>query len=136
MSFNQPHCHGPDLADCEVREVLSNVADMAEESHSSPYLIYCSSTGTISEAARARMPSKEAVKKQAQRTRRKKNPRPLANLVIDDDDCLSLANEEMLQFDNNGEEKRIIILTTTLDILEESKSWYVDETFDFCPQLF
>ena len=44
----------------------------------------------------------------------------------------------MLQFDNNDEEKGIIILATSrnLDILEESTSWYVDGTFSTCPQLF
>ena len=44
----------------------------------------------------------------------------------------------MLQFDNNDEEKIIIILATTrnLDILEESVSWYIDGTLNTCPQLF
>ena len=44
----------------------------------------------------------------------------------------------MLQFDNEDKEKRIIILATArnLDILEESDSWYIDGTFNSCPQLF
>ena len=93
----------------------------------------------ISEETRSKLPSEDAIKKRAQRTRRKKNPRPtaptcLADLQIDDDDCTSLAGDLMLQFDNNDEEKRIIILATarSLDILEESDSWYIDGTFNSC----
>ena len=100
-SFKQPHCHGPDLADCELHEVFSNVADLAENTHTAPYLIHCSTTGGISEETRSKLPSEDAIKKRAQRTRRKKNPRPtaptcLADLQIDDDDCTSLAGDLML----------------------------------------
>ena len=123
-SFKQPHCHGPDLADCELQEVFSNVADLAENTDTAPYLIHCSTTGGISEETILKLPSEDAIKKRAQRTRRKKNPRPtaptcLADLQIDDDDCTSLAGDLMLQLDNNDEEKRIIILATArnLDIL-------------------
>ena len=89
------------------------------------------------------MPSESAIKKRAQRERQRHNPRPnaptcLAELVLEQEDCLSLDGHEMLQFDNNDDERRIVILATSddLDILQESPSWYVDGTFNSCPQLF
>jgi len=108
------HCQ-PDIVDCEVREALSTVHDLAVSSHSTNQMIYCATTGPLSQGARIRLPSEQAVKKQAQRARRKENPRPtaptsLADLTLEEDDCHSLAGDGMLLFDNQDPDRRIIIL--------------------------
>ena len=59
------------------------------------------------------MPTTAACKKQAQRARRKADPRPrapstLAEMSLTDEDCLSLAGESMLLCDNRDSEIRII----------------------------
>ena len=142
-SVTQPHNHDADIADCEVRQVLSQVHDLAATTVTPNHRIYCSVTGPLSQDARVRLPSEEAVKKQAQRARRKENPKPrapttLAELDLEEDDCMSLAGETMLLFDNKEDERRIIIFGTAknLRILGNSLSWYVDATFSSSPQLF
>lgn len=100
-------------------------------------------TGSLSQDARIRLPTEAAVKKQAQRARRKENPRPaaptsLSELVLEEDDCMTLAGETMLLHDNEDDQRRVIIFGTdkNLRVLSESCSWYVDATFSSSPQLF
>ena len=117
VSVTQPHNHSADIADSEVREALSQVHDLAATTITPDHRIYCSVTGSLSQAARFLLPSEQAVKKQAQRARRKENPVPraptnLADLELEEDDCMSLAGEPMLQFDNKDDERQVIIFGT------------------------
>ena len=113
MAVTQPHNPNAESADCEVQEVLSQVHDIAASTVTPNHRIYCSATGSLSQEARVLIPSEQAVKKQAQRARRKENPRPraptnLSDLDLEEDDCMSLAGEPMLQVDNKDDERRVI----------------------------
>ena len=97
---------------------MSQVHDLAATTITQNHRIYCSVTGSLSQDARFRLPSEQAVNKQAQRARRKENPVPraltnLADLELEEDDCMSLACEPiMLQFDNKDDERQVIIFGT------------------------
>ena len=116
---------------------------MASTSQTTNHRIYCAVTGTLPPATMSRLPGEDAVKKIAQRARRKMNPRPrapvsLAGLVLEEEDCRTLRGADMLLYDNGSDERRVIILATSdnLTITEESTSWYLDGTFKSAPQLF
>ena len=107
-SVTRPHIHDPDIGDCEAREALSTVKNLAASTPSSNHRIYCTATGALSDAGRLRLPNRAAVKKQAQRARRAENPRPrapasLAELLLQEDDSLSLKGDTMLLYDNKDE---------------------------------
>ena len=70
-STGQVHVHVADPADCEVREALSKVQDLATSSTSSNKHIYSVTTETLSDEARSLLPSEGAIRKKAQRARRK-----------------------------------------------------------------
>ena len=70
VSVTQPHNHDADIADCEVREVLSKVHDLAASTISPNHRIFSSTTSSLSQDGRVRLPSEQAVKKQAQTARR------------------------------------------------------------------
>ena len=87
---------------------------MASTSHTINHRIYCAVTGTLPPATMSRLPGDDAVKKIAQRARRKINPRPrapvsLAGLVLEEVDCRTLRRADMLLYDNGSDEIRIII---------------------------
>ena len=144
VKVTQIHNHDADIADCELKEVLAKVQDLAATTMTTNHNIVCSVTGPMSQDARARLPNEQAVKKRAQRARRYGNPRPraptsLADLQLEEDDCRSLFGEPMLQYDNNLDDRRVIICFATknnLTALEQSSSWYIDATFSSSPQLF
>ena len=68
---------------------------MASTSQTTNHRIYYSVTGTLPPATMSRIPGEDAVKKIAQRAKRKMNPRPrapvsLAGLVLEEEDCRTL----------------------------------------------
>ena len=68
-------------------------------------------TGPLSQAARTKLPSIQAVKKQAQRARREENKHPkapanLEELRLDPADIESLSGKPMLLFDNEDSAAR------------------------------
>ena len=49
VEVRNQHNHGPNLADCEVRETLSTIKDVATSTRTTNHLIYCSITGNIAQ---------------------------------------------------------------------------------------
>ena len=98
---------------------------MASTSQTTNHRIYCAVTGTLPPATMSRIPGEDAVKKIAQRARRKMNPRPrapvsLAGLVMEEEDCRTLRGADMLLYDNGSDERRVIILATSNNQLVEN----------------
>ena len=143
LSCTQEHNHSGDLADCEAKATLSSIKEIAASTRTPNHIIYAQTTGSLSQATRLRLPSAVACKKAAQRSRRKADPLPkapgsLSEIELTVDDCLSMAGQSLLQFDNEDDALRIIVFGTadSIQSLERSKSWYIDGTFDSCPQHF
>ena len=140
--LGKSHNHPPDAADSNAKQAIDKVKQMTSTSQTTNHRIYCAVTGTLPPATMSRIPGEDAVKKIAQRARRKMNPRPrapvsLAGLILEED-CRTLRGADMLLYDNGSDERRVIILATSdnLTITEESTSWYLDGTFKSAPQLF
>ena len=141
--LGKPHSHPPDASDSNAREAVAKVKQLASTSTSTNARIYSAVTGSLPSHTMNRLPGEDALKKVAQRARRRLNPRPraptsLAELVLSEEDCKTLRGADMLLYDNCSDERRVIILATSgnLDILAESSSWYIDGTFKSSPQLF
>ena len=84
-----------DSADSNAKQAIDKVKQMASTSQTTNHRIYCAVTGTLPPATMSRIPGEDAVKKIAQRARRKMNPRPrapvsLAGLVLEEEDCRTL----------------------------------------------
>ena len=74
--LGKSHNHPPDAADS--KQAIDKVKQMASTSQTTNHRIYCAVTGTLPPATMSRVPGEDAVKKIAQRARRKMNPRPRA----------------------------------------------------------
>ena len=74
----------------------------------------------------SRIPGEDAVKKIAQRARRKMNPRPrapvsLAGLVLEEEDCRTLRGADMLLYDNGSDEIRVSVLATSVNLTKAGR---------------
>ena len=74
--LRKSHNHTPDAADSNAKQAIDKVKHMASTSQTTHQRIYCAVTGTIPPVTMSRLPGEDAVKKIAQRARRKMNPRP------------------------------------------------------------
>ena len=86
--LGKSHNHPLDAADSNAKQAIDKVKLMASTSKATNHRIYCAVTGTLPPATMSGLPGEDAVKKIAQRARRKMNPRPrtpvfLAGLVLD-----------------------------------------------------
>ena len=70
VTVTKSHNHDADISDCEVKEILSQVHDLAASSMTINHSDYCFITGSLSKDARVRLPSEQALKKKLQRARR------------------------------------------------------------------
>ena len=138
--LGKSHNHPPSAVDSNVKAAISNMKQMAMSSQSSNHRIYCAVTGTLPTSTLSHLPQEGALKKAAQRARKKMNPRPrapvsLADLVLTDEDCRTLRGVDMLLYDNGSDERRVVMLATAgnLTTLAESSSWYLDGTFKSAP---
>ena len=57
VKVTQIHNHDADIADCELKEVLAKVQDLAATTMTTNHNIVCSVTGPMSQDARARSPT-------------------------------------------------------------------------------
>ena len=73
--LGKPHNHSPDAADSNAAEAVHKVRQMESTSQIPNHRIYCAVTVPFPSATMSRLPGEDALKKKAQKTRRKMNPR-------------------------------------------------------------
>ena len=126
-----------------MKTIYSRAKDLRICSNNPPAQILNSVKQGASEAALLHLPKPSSFKRALNKAKKIENPTPtapgtLADLQLDPSAIESLNGESMLVYDNEGTERRVVILATetNLLLLQRSPSWYVDATFRVCPQLF
>ena len=143
VQIRKEHNHDSDLSYCNAKLAVNKAKDQAEISRTGAKVIIADATGPLTNAECCRLPSGPAIKKQLQRVRALKDGRPLApkcvaDIEINAADCVTQNGQTMLLYDNFNPEHRLIIFGTEqcLRLLERYTSWFIDGTFQKCPEHF
>ncbi|XP_037049634.1 uncharacterized protein LOC119083925 [Bradysia coprophila] len=137
------HSHAPDVRKGNVRKVLENIRNRALSTTEPPRKILRNITCSIGRVSSVELPSNINMTRGIRRIRNKtgvhpKNPKTLAELVIDGDNALTLKGDLFVLYDNQSDTKRIVIFSTNtnLSFLSYCDEWYMDGTFDVVPTIF
>jgi hypothetical protein len=128
-------CRVPDPD--EIEKVLYNyeIKKNTQQCHDPPRLIIQNARLKISLDAGINIPQYTASQRSIQRVRRDKDvqtePKTFADIIIPSNYQVNALNEQFLLYDNNDNQRRILIFATKqhLDFLNESESWHCDGTF-------
>lgn len=137
------HSHAPDARSGQIRSIIGKMHELATTSNDPPRRIIKNNTCNVDEISAVELPSNGALARRIRRARNKdkgfmKEPKSLAELVLTEDQLLTLKGDTFVLFDNKDPRKRVIIFTTNanLTLLVHCELWGMDGTFDVTPPLF
>lgn len=137
------HSHAPDARTGRVKVILENIHQQAISSNEPPRRIIKNITCKLDEVSAVELPTNEAMARRIRRNRQKdsgcrKEPKSLAELVLIDEDLVTLKGDKFMLYDNKDPNNRLIIFTTNanLTMLVHCPLWGMDGTFDVTPSLF
>lgn len=138
------HSHGPEAAQQEVLKAVQQMKRLAEETEDAPQQIITQSVATISEDAKAKLPTVHHLRRNVRRHRQfVNNPLPVppnANeIVIPDRYKVTHDGQDFLLFDSGSEDNNRFFIFGTNDnlrLLETTAHWFMDGTFKTAPTLF
>ncbi|CAF1153140.1 unnamed protein product [Rotaria sordida] len=135
-------CRAPDPDEIEKALYNYEIKKNAQQCHDPPRLIIQNARLKISLDAAINIPQYTASQRSIQRVRRDKDvqtePKTFADIIIPSNYQVNALNEQFLLYDNNDNQRRILIFATKqhLDFLNECESWHCDGTFAVAPKLF
>ncbi|CAF3759513.1 unnamed protein product [Rotaria sordida] len=135
-------CRAPDSDEIEKALYNYEIKKNAQQCHDPPRLIIQNARLKISLDAAINIPQYTASQRSIQRVRRDKDvqtePKTFADIIIPSNYQVNALNEPFLLYDNNDNQRRILIFATKqhLDFLNECESWHCDGTFAVAPKLF
>ncbi|CAI6344403.1 unnamed protein product [Macrosiphum euphorbiae] len=141
------HTHGSDAAKVETQIAITNIKKRALSTMEQTSCVINECTSSLSQAAKGVLPNNDALKKQIRRKRivaQFAPPAPLDLISLEIPEMYQTyspeegIHEQFLLADSGKEINRILIFgrQTGLNILESSKTWFVDGTFSVSPSLF
>lgn len=137
------HSHAPDARNGNVRRVLQNIRNQAVTSTEPPRKILRNTTSLLGRVSSVELPCNANITRVIRRVRNKigghpKNPKTLAELVLEGEHLLTVKGDQFLFYDNESDTKRMLIFTTNtnLSFMSYCEEWYMDGTFDVVPVIF
>jgi len=140
------HNHPARPSQIEVKQAISELKS-SQASNSNlhkPRRLILEAQKQLSKEAIALMPSYEALRQRLQRCKvnpygELTMPSSIKEIDLPDEFQYTMRGDLFLQFDSGQEDpERYLIFTTNdnLEYLNTNSSWYIDGTFDSCPDLF
>lgn len=145
---NSPHLHPSSPEACRAEIFKANLnSQMEDRPEATPAQLLRDELPKVDPGVLTRLPSRESLKTQMRRVRRKNmpaNPTSLLDLhEIPDRFKETLTKEKFLFYDSNSDENyshggRILIFATrrNLELLARSEEWFLDGTFKVSPKIF
>jgi hypothetical protein len=138
------HSHGPDPSQLEVCKVVQQMKQLAEETEATPQQIITQSITTITEDAKAKLPSIPHIRRNIRRQRQTlkhplSDPRNVDDIIIPEQYTMTQDGQQFLLFDSGAKSKGRMFLFGTKDnlrLLEVNQHWFMDGTFKTAPALF
>ena len=137
------HTHEPSKQDVSCREMKAGIKRRARDSQDSSHHIVSESIQTISEGTVTKRLNLNSLKRIVQRERARTlaapvQPATLDELVLPDEYQKTAKGEQFLLYDSGAGAQRFLIFRTqtNLDILQSSRCWLADGTFQTPPPLF
>ena len=141
ISLKSHNMHAPDQAAVEIRISQARFKENASNQPVVPLsALLNQEISKVPQSIRPEMPSDNAMKRSAQRIRRKNfppEPTCAQDVHLDGEWCKA-NGEEWLIYQNTRDENTCIILARKANLrkLKQSKVWYGDGTFDVSPKVF
>lgn len=138
------HNHAGDAAKVEAAKILDNIRNSAKNTRDTPHFILSNASVGCSQAAAAKLPSVNTIKRSVRNIRQRQDdgpaiPQHRSEIIFPEDYKITLNGQEFLLFDSGyGDENRILIFASrrNLQLLARSENWYADGTFKTVPHLF
>ena len=133
--YQEHSCQAPNPEEIEQAVFVHEIRRKAENSHDAPLLLIQDARMKLSSDAAAKVPQYTAFQRTIQRLRKDKDvptePKTFADIVIPQKFQRTVSGEQLLLYDNNDHEKRILIFASKehLQLLNDSHSWHCDGTF-------
>lgn len=128
-------CQAPNPDEIEKALYNHEIKTNAQQCHDPPRLIIQNARLKISSDAAINIPQYIASQRSIQRIRKDKDvpiePKTFADIIIPPNYQVNALNEQFLLYDNNDNQRRILIFATKqhLDLLNDCESWHCDGTF-------
>ena len=140
--FNE-HSHGPDPAWQEVLKAVQRMKRQAEETEEAPQQIITQSVSTITDDAKAKLPTVHHLRRNVRRHRQAVNnplPVPLnVDEVVIQIVTVTDDSQDFLLFDTGSDNNNRMLIFGTHDnirLLETTAHWFLDGSFKTAPVLF
>lgn len=141
--ITKEHNHIADASEVEATKVYEKIRINSKISNDPPHKIISTASTTCSITAAPKLPSVSSMKRSIRNIRQKNLQGPAlptnrSEIIFLEEYTKTYKNENFLLYDAGPVDERILIFTTeqNLQLLSNSKHWYIDGTFKTVPLLF